>query len=85
MFHLMMHSTHFIYSYLASDIWQMTNQIWIVKPTTSTNDTLSNWWQGFFYMYHPTDRITHTMDFAAPVVELERERARWVLHDRPIR
>ena len=30
--------------------------------------------QGFFYMHHPTDRITHTMDFGTPVVEYWLER-----------
>ena len=25
--------------------------------------------QGFFYMHHPTDRITHTADFVRPVIE----------------
>ena len=36
--------------------------------------------QGFFYMHHPTDRITHTTAFVTPVVEhwLERELAQWV-------
>ena len=31
-------------------------------------------------MHHPTDRITHTTAFVAPVVEhwLEREKAQWV-------
>ena len=31
--------------------------------------------KGSFYMHHPTDRITHTMAFATPVVEhwLEQE------------
>ena len=34
----------------------------------------------FFYMHHPTDRITHTTNFVTPVVEhwLEREIAQWV-------
>ena len=33
-----------------------------------------------FYMYHPTDRITHSTAFVTPVVEhwLEREIAQWV-------
>ena len=33
----------------------------------------------FFYMHHPTDRITHTTAFVTPVVEhwLEREIAQW--------
>ena len=36
--------------------------------------------KGFFYMHHPTDRITHTTAFVTPVVErwLEREIAQWV-------
>ena len=35
--------------------------------------------QGFFYMHHPTDRITHTTAFVTQVVEhwLEREIAQW--------
>ena len=34
----------------------------------------------FFYMHHPTDRITHTTAFVTPVVEhwVEREIAQWV-------
>ena len=43
--------------------------------------------QGFFYMHHPTDRITHTTAFVTPDVEhwLEREIAQWVhpMNDRP--
>ena len=31
--------------------------------------TLSNQQQGFFYMHHPIDRITHTTAFVIPVVE----------------
>ena len=36
--------------------------------------------KGFFYMHHPTDRITHTTVFVTPVVEhwLEQEIAQWV-------
>ena len=36
--------------------------------------------KGYFYMHHPTDRITHTTAFVTPVVEhwLEREIAQWV-------
>ena len=35
--------------------------------------------RGFFYMHHPTDRITHTTTFVIPVVEhwLERKKAHW--------
>ena len=37
----------------------------------------------FFYMHHPTDRITHTTAMVTPVVEhwLEREIAQWVHHE----
>ena len=36
--------------------------------------------QVFFYMHHPTDRISHTTAFVTPVVEhwLEQEIAQWV-------
>ena len=36
--------------------------------------------KGFFYMHHPTDRITHTTAFVTPVIKhwLEREIAQWV-------
>ena len=35
---------------------------------------------GFFYMLHPTDRMTHTTAFVTPFVEhwLEQEIAQWV-------
>ena len=41
----------------------------------------------FFYMHHPTDRISHTTAFVTPVVEhwLEREIAQWVHHEGSIR
>ena len=67
MFYLTTHSTHFIYGYMASDIWLRT--ILIVRKETRCRQ------QGFFYMHHPTDRITHTTAFDTPVVEhwLERE------------
>ena len=80
MFYLTMHSTHFIYGYMASDIWLRT--ILIVRKETRCHHiaTLIDYQQGFFYMHHPTDRITHTMAFVTPVVEhwLEREIAQWV-------
>ena len=36
--------------------------------------------QGFFYMHHATDRLTHITAFVTPVVDhwLEREIAQWV-------
>ena len=80
MFYLMTHSTHFIYGYMASDIWLRT--ILIVRKDTRCCHI------GYYYrlaarvlyMHHPTDRITHTTAFVTPVVEhwLEREIAQWV-------
>ena len=79
MFYLTTHSTHFIYGYMASDIWLRT--ILIVKKETRCRHI------GYSYMDHPTDRITHTTAFVRPVVEhwLEREIAQWVhpMKDRP--
>ena len=73
MFYLTTHSTHFIYSYMASEIWLRT--ILIVRKETRCRLIGYSFQQGFFYMHHPTDRIAHTMDFVTPVVEhwLERE------------
>ena len=50
------------------------------KPAAATWATLSDYQQGFFYMHHPTDRITHTTAFVTPVVEhwMEREIAQSV-------
>ena len=72
MFYLTTHSTHFIYGYMASDIWLRT--ILIVRKETRCRHI------GFFYMHHPTDRIAHTTAFVTPVVEHwpEREITQWV-------
>ena len=77
MFYLTTHSTHFIYGYMASDIWLRT--ILIVRKETCCRH-IGYSYRGFFYMHHPTDRITHTTAFVTPVVEhwLEREIAQWV-------
>ena len=50
------------------------------KTAAATWATPSDYKQGFFYMHHPTDRVTHTTAFVTPVVEhwLEREIAQWV-------
>ena len=57
------------------------------KPAAATWATLSDYQQGLFYMHHPTDRITHTTAFVAPVVDhwLEREIAQWIHHEASIR
>ena len=51
------------------------------KPAAATWATPFYQQQGFFYMHHPTDRITHTTAFDTPVVEhwLEQEIAQWVV------
>ena len=71
------HSTHFIYGYMASDIWLRT--ILIVRKETGCRLI---WFSfiGFFYMTIPTDRIAHTTVFVTPVVEhwLEQEIAQLV-------
>ena len=80
MFYLTTHSTHFIYGYMASDIWLRT--ILIVRKETRCRHMGYSFRLTaiFFYMHHPTDRITHTRAFVTPVVEhwLEREIAQWV-------
>ena len=56
-FYLTTHSTHFIYSYMASDIWLRIILI-VIKETCCRHIGYSF---RFFYMHHPTDRIAHTM------------------------
>ena len=80
MFYLTTHSTHFIYGYMASDIWLRT--ILIVRKETRCHHIGYSFrlTARFFYMHHPADRIAHTTAFVTPVVEhwLEREIAQWV-------
>ena len=64
MFYLTTHSTHFIYGYMASDIVKDHSDSEKGNPLPPHRLQ-----QGFFYMHHPTDRITHTTAFVAPVVE----------------
>ena len=49
-FYLTMHSTHFIYGYMLSDMVE----------DHSENERGNLLQQGIFYMHHPTDRMTHT-------------------------
>ena len=73
-------NTFFIYGYMASDIWLRT--ILIVRKETRCRHIGYSYrlTARVLYMHHPTDRITHTTAFVAPVVEhwLEREIAQWV-------
>ena len=83
MFYLTTHSTHFIYGYMMSDIWQRTTQI--AKEETRCRHMGYSF--RLFCMHHPTDRITHTTVFVKPVMEhwLERQIAQWVHHEGSIR
>ena len=78
--YLTTHSTHFIYGYMASDIWLRT--ILIVRKETRCRYIGYSFLltARYFYMHQPTDRIAHTTAFVTPVVEhwLEREIAKWV-------
>ena len=82
MFYLMMHSTHFIYGYMASDIWLRTILI-VRKETRCRHIGYSYRLTARVLLYapsHTTDRIAHTTAFDTPVMEhwLEREIAQWV-------
>ena len=80
MFYLTTHSTHFIYGYMASDIWLRTILI-VRKETRCRHTDYSYQLTARVLLYAPSHRqITHTTAFVAPVVEhwLEREIAQWV-------
>ena len=80
MFYLTTHSTHFIYGYMASNIWLRINQIVREKTRCRHMGYFPISSKGSFYMHHPTDRIALTTAFVKPVVEhwLEQEIAQWV-------
>ena len=63
MFYLTTHSTHFIYGYMASDIWLRT--ILIVRKETRCHHIGYSFRLArvSFYMHHPSDRITYTTAF----------------------
>ena len=84
-FYLTMHSTHFIYGYMASDISVHSDSK--RENLLSPHRLLFLISSKFFYMHHSTDRITHTTTFVTPVVEhwLEWEIAQWVHHEGSIR
>ena len=82
MFYLTTHSTHFIYGYMASDIWLRTVLI-VRKETRCRHIGYSLRLTASVLLYAPsTDRIAHTTAFVTPVVEhwLEPEIAQWVHH-----
>ena len=80
MFYLTTHSTHFIYGYMASDIWLRTILI-VRKETRCRHIGYSYRLTARVLLYAPsTDRIIHTTAFITPVVGhwLEREISQWV-------
>ena len=78
MFYLTTHSTHFIYGYMASDIWLRTILI-VRKETRCRHIGYSFRLAARVLLYAPSHRQDNTA-FVTPVVEhwLEREIAQWV-------
>ena len=78
MFYLTTHSTHFIYGYMASDIWLRTTQI-VREETCCRHMGYSFQLTARVLLYAPSHRQDSTA-FLTPVVEhwLEREIAQWV-------
>ena len=72
------HSTHFIYGYMASDIWQRTIQI-AREETRCRHIGYSFRLTARVLLYAPSHRQDNTA-FVTPVMEhwLEREIAQWV-------
>ena len=70
-FYLTTHSTHLVTVIWCRDIWTMVkdHSHRERKPAPATWATLFDYQQEFFYMHHPTDRLTHTIAFVTPVVE----------------
>ena len=69
MFYLTMHSTHFIYGYMASDIW-LRNILIVRKETHCRHIGYSFQLTAMVLLYAPSHRQdSHTMAFVTPVVE----------------
>ena len=79
MFYLPTQSTHFTYSYTASDMVKDYSESKRENPLPPHGL--------FFYMHDSSDRIAHTKAFVTSVVEhwLEQEIAQWVHHEGSIR
>ena len=79
MFYLTTHSTHYIYGYMASDIWLRTILI-VRKETRCRHIGYSYRLAARVLLYAPSHRQDSTY-FVTPVVEhwLEREIAQWVI------
>ena len=64
MFYLTTHSTHFILR-----LYGVGHMVKDHSDSERGNPLPPHGQQGFFYMHHLTDRITHTTAFVTPVVE----------------
>ena len=87
MFYLTTHSTHFVYGYMASDIWYMTTQI-ARDETRCRHMGYSFRLAARVLLYAPSHRQDNTYHgLFTPIVEhwLEREIAQWVHHEGSIR
>ena len=68
MFYLTTHSTHFIYGYMASNIWQRTTQI-VREETRCRHMAYSFRLAARVLLYAPSHRQdSHTTAFVTPVV-----------------
>ena len=87
MFYLTTHSTHFIYGYMASNIWLRTILI-VRKETRCCHIGYSFRLTSRVLLYAPSHiRIAHATAFITPVVEhwLTREIAQCIHHEGSIR
>ena len=80
MFYLTMHSTHFIYGYMASDIWLRTILI-VKKETRCCHIDYSYRLTARVLLYAPShrqDNTYHSLCYTSRGAQLEREIAQWV-------
>ena len=68
MFYLTTHSTHFIYGYGKEHMVKNHSDRERGNPLPTHRLLFPISRQGFFYMHHPSYRITHTTTFVTPVV-----------------
>ena len=69
-FYLTTHSTHFLFTVIWHQAYGKRTTGIVREETCSCYMGYSfRLAEGFFYMHHPTDRITHTTAFVTPVVE----------------
>ena len=85
MFYLTTHSAHFIYGYMASDIWLRTNLI-VRKETRCRHIGYSFRLEARVLLYAPSHHRQDGTAFVTPVMEhwLEREIAQWLREESPI-